>query len=72
MKLRYRYRIYPTDAQAQQMMSVGGSVRFLYNHFLKVNIDQYNTNKTFVWYAGMCNQLTLLKKQHTWLKNTYS
>ena len=41
MKLRYRYRIYPTPSQEQGMTSVGGSVRFLYNHFLKVNIDQY-------------------------------
>jgi putative transposase len=72
MKLRYRYRIYPSEAQAQHMTSVGGSVRFLYNHFLKVNIDQYAIDKKFVWYAGMCNQLTELKKQHTWLKDTYS
>jgi putative transposase len=72
MKHRYGYRIYPTDVQAQHMTSVGGSVRFLYNHFLKVNIDQYASNKKFVWYFDMCKQLVLLKKQHTWLKETYS
>jgi putative transposase len=72
MKLRYRYRIYPTPTQEQQMTSVGGSVRFLYNHFLKVNIDQYQTDKKFVWQFDMCKQLTELKKQHVWLKDTYS
>lgn len=72
MKLRYRYRIYPTEDQVQQMISVGGSVRFLYNHFLKVNIDQYQQTKKFVWFEGMCVQLTELKKQRTWLKDTYS
>jgi putative transposase len=72
MKLRYRYRIYPTLQQEQQMTSVGGAVRFLYNHFLKVNIDQYNQDKTFVWQFDMCKQFTSLKTQHTWLKDTYS
>jgi putative transposase len=72
MKLRYRYRIYPTESQIKQMISVGGSVRFLYNHFLKANIDQYNTNKTFVWQFDMCKQLTKLKKQKVWLTETYS
>jgi putative transposase len=72
MKLRYKYRIYPTAEQAQQLISAGGAVRFVYNHFLKVNIDQYQFDKTFVWYAGMCAQLTTLKKTHVWLKDTYS
>ena len=72
MKLRFRYRIYPTPQQEQQMKSVGGSVRFLYNHFLKVNIDQYQQHKTFVWQFDMCKQLTELKKQHIWLNETYS
>jgi putative transposase len=72
MKLRYRYLIYPNESQQELLKSSGGAVRFLYNHFLEVNIKQYQTNKTFVWYAGMCGQLTVLKKDKTWLKNTYS
>lgn len=54
------------------MICVGGSVRFLYNHFLKVNTDQYQIDKTFVWYFDMNKQLTSLKKEHEWLKLTYS
>ena len=72
MKLRYRYRIYPTPSQEQGMTSVGGSVRFLYNHFLKVNIDQYQTDKKFVWHFDMCQRLFELKKELPWLSETYS
>jgi putative transposase len=72
MKQRYRYRIYPTEIQIKQMICVGGAVRFLYNHFLKLNIDQYQANKTFVWQFDMNNQLPALKKQLPWLKDTYS
>jgi putative transposase len=70
MKLRYKYRVYPTPDQEQQMTSVGGSVRFLYNHFLKLNIDTYQQTKKFVWYVDMCAQLKVLKEQHPWLKET--
>lgn len=72
MKLRYRYRIYPTPTQAQQMTSVGGATRFLYNHFLRVNIDEYQQTKKFVWQFDMCKQLTQLKQQHLWLSEIYS
>ena len=72
MKLRYRYRIYPTPDQEQGMTSVGGSVRFLYNHFLKVNIDQYQLDKKFVWHFDMCQRLVELKKELPWLSETYS
>ena len=72
MKQRYRYRIYPTPAQEQQMRSVGGAVRYLYNHFLKINIDEYQLTKKFVWQFDMCKQLTELKKHNPWLSDTYS
>lgn len=72
MKLRYRYRIYPTTIQKTALKKAGGSVRFLYNHFLKVNMDQYQANKTFVWHFDMCKLLIDLKKSKTWLQNTHS
>lgn len=74
MILRYKYRIYPTAAQEQQMRSVGGAVRFLYNHFLKVNIDQYAIDGKFVWFAEASKQLTKMKSQpeYVWLKEAPS
>jgi putative transposase len=72
MKLRYRYRIYPSTSQITALKKAGGSVRFVYNYFLKVNIDQYQINKKFVWQFDMCKLLTALKKNKTWLKDTHS
>ena len=54
------------------MKSVGGSVRYLYNHFLRLNIDEYQLTKKFVWYNDMAKQLVDLKKDNLWLSDTYS
>lgn len=74
MKLRYKYRIYPTSEQEQKMRSAGGAVRFLYNCFLRVNIDQYAINQKFVWFKDTCSQLTKMKSQpeYEWLTETHS
>jgi len=72
MKLRYKYRIYPNKQQEQQMLSVGGSVRFVFNHFLRRNIDQYQIDKKFIWYYDMTSELTSLKKDKIWLTETYA
>jgi len=72
MKLRYKYQIYPNKSQEQQMIAVGGSVRFVFNHFLKKNIDQYQLDKKFIWYNDTCKQLIQMKKDLPWLTETYS
>ena len=72
MKLRYKYRIYPTKTQEQQLISVGGQTRFVFNYFLKINIDQYKIDNKFVWYNATAKQLPQLKQQFNWLKDTYS
>lgn len=69
---RYNYRIYPNTDQIQLMKNVGGSVRFVFNYFLKINIEQYANNKKFVWYNDTAKLLTALKTQLTWLNDTYS
>ena len=72
MKLRQQYRIYPNKQQEQQMISVGGSTRFVFNYFLKRNMNQYAIDKKFVWYNDMANELVDLKKEKDWLSETYS
>ena len=72
MKLRYKYRIYPNKQQEQQMISVGGSSRFVFNYFLKQNINQYQIDKKFIWHFDMNKKLTHVKKQFTWLYDTYN
>jgi len=54
------------------MRAAGNTCRFLYNYFLKVNQDEYQKTKKFVWYSQMCAQLPELKKDNPWLGETYS
>ena len=72
MKLRYAYRIYPNSKQKQQMIFVGGACRYVFNYFLKENIEQYKIDKKFIWYADTCKKLVHLKKQNIWLNDVYS
>ncbi len=40
-RLSYRFRIYPNQAQADQMRRTLGGCQFVYNHFLRARIDSY-------------------------------
>lgn len=54
------------------MQSAGNAVRYPYNHFLQVNIDENQLIKKFFWQADMCKQLTQLNTAHKWTNPTYS
>jgi putative transposase len=74
IKRAYKYRIYPTRKQEEQIAKQFGASRFVYNHFLRKRIDFYaETGKTLV-YHDTALQLTKLKKQpdYTWLKDADS
>jgi putative transposase len=70
--MRYKYRIYPNKDQENLMVSMGGATRFIFNHFLKRNSDQYAIDKKFVWYYEMAKELTVLKHTsgYEWLYET--
>jgi len=70
MKLRQKYRLYPTPTQEQQMISSAGACRFVFNYFLQTNIEQYELDKTFIWHFDMNLLLTELKQEKTWLYDT--
>lgn len=66
----YKYRIYPTLEQQNQMTNIFGCVRFVYNLGLETKISAYIANKTNLSCFDLSNQLTQLKKNEaTWLKN---
>jgi len=44
----YKYRLEPTAGQEIMLSKTAGCCRFVYNYFLKLNIDQYDKDKTFV------------------------
>jgi len=43
MEKRYKFRVYPTEAQAAQIQKNFNCCRFVYNHFLAKQIERYNS-----------------------------
>lgn len=69
MNRAYRYRIYPTTEQERQLTDTFGSCRFVYNHYLALQSENYqqrrkHMNKTAC--NNDCNRS--LKLEHPWLK----
>ena len=70
----YKFRLYPTKAQADLLARHFGCARFVYNYFLNQHQEQYNlTGKSDNYYA-QAKTLTALKKQEStaWLKEVNS
>jgi putative transposase len=68
----YKYRIYPTKVQEAKLASHFGSVRYVYNHFLERRKLLYLESKEGTTYNHQASELTLLKKELVWLKDTNS
>lgn len=68
MKLRYRYRFYPTDEQVEMLARVFGCCRYVYNFALRLRTDSFRSGKT-INYNASSEALTALKKEeaHVWL-----
>lgn len=67
MKLRYKYRIYPTKAQAIELKRNIDACRFVWNKLLEMNMNSYGVTKQFVFQYGMNSHILRLKKNHEWL-----
>ena len=63
----YKYRIFPTVAQQEQLSNIFGQVRFVYNLGLETKITAYATNKTNVNCFELNKQITDLKNEVEWL-----
>jgi len=68
----FRYRLKPTKQQEQKLLQHGGNTRFLWNHFLKTNIDYYKETKKFKFYHELAVSLPKLKDEHPFLKESFS
>lgn len=66
----YKFRIFPTEAQAQFIVQTTGCCRFVHNYFLDYRKTAYETNGESVSYKQTSALLTKLKKtdDHAWLK----
>lgn len=73
MKVRYRFRFYPTQEQEQILARTFGACRYVYNWALKFRTDSYRDGKTINYNASSA-ALTELKKQpdHDWLSEISS
>lgn len=68
MKVRYRFRLYPTSEQEQILAQTFGACRYVYNWALRLRTDSYRDGITINYNASSA-ALTKLKKQsdHVWL-----
>lgn len=63
----YKFRLYPNESQKQMIEKTFGCKRFVYNHFLAKSIEDYETKKKSNSYNQNSKDLTVLKKDLTWL-----
>jgi putative transposase len=61
------YRLYPTPEQAQQMVEIAGSCRFVFNLALEQRRDWWKPGRTFN-FASQCREVTMLRAEVDWLK----
>jgi putative transposase len=69
MHRAYRYRAYPTEAQATQLARTFGCVRYVYNWALDLRSTAWSAAKDRINYHETARRLTLLKQQEgsAWL-----
>lgn len=67
MEKSYKYRIYPNKTQQELIQKTFGCCRYIYNYFLNKRMNAYKEDGTFIKYNDMSKELTLLKKDISWL-----
>ena len=63
----FKFRLYPTEEQAEQINKTLGCCRYVYNHMLERRIKAYKRRKESFSYIGMQNLLPGMKKYLPWL-----
>ncbi len=67
MEKAYQYRIYPNQKQIIQIAKTFGCVRFVYNHYLALNIELYKQRQATMSFFDLCDTLKCLKTKYEWL-----
>ena len=70
----FKFRIYPNNAQQEQINRTLDCCRFVFNHFLAIRRDEWMANNKSVTYNQTSAMLTDLKKyeEYSWLKQVDS
>lgn len=74
IKRAYKFRMYPTPAQATLLARTFGCTRFAYNFMLRLRTDAWFNAQQRVGYTATSAALTALKKtpEHAWLNEVSS
>lgn len=67
MEYSYKFRLYPTKAQEQQIQRTFGCCRYLWNHYLAQRKAVYEIDGRTMNYYECAKDLTALKKELSWL-----
>ena len=69
-----KFRIYPNKQQQTIINKTLGCVRFVYNHFLYIRMNEWKLNHNSIHYNDTASMLKNLKKypEYTWLKEVDS
>lgn len=68
MEYSYKFRLYPTKAQEQQIQRTFGCCRYLWNYYLAQRKAVYEVDRHTMNYYECAKDLTALKKELLWLK----
>ena len=70
MNRAYKYRIYPTREQEQQMVDTFGCCRFVYNHYLALQTENYREGRKQLSKMNCNNDCNrVLKDANPWLRD---
>lgn len=72
MEYSYKFRLYPTDAQRDQMARNFGCCRYVFNHFLAQRQEHYKETGKFQTRFQQDKELTSMKQELPWLKEADS
>lgn len=72
MEYSYKFRLYPTAAQQEQMSRNFGCCRYVFNHFLAQRQEQYKETGKAPTRFQQDKSLTMLKQELPWLKEVDS
>ena len=72
MEYSYKFRLYPTATQREQMDRNFGCCRYVFNHFLAQRQEQYRENRKVPTRFQQDKSLTALKQELPWLKEVDS
>lgn len=68
MEYSYKFRVYPTAAQAEQIQRTFGCCRFVWNHYLALRKELYEQDGKTMNYNTCSGDMTQLKKTLPWLR----